>query len=127
MPGPRKILLEAVVLTVALSILAACLKNVGFASAILAGGALVAGNFWLGARRIETLSRVTLQAGEAPSIRPLVWLLRLAGVLAVLWLLLHTFEPLGLLVGLSSVVAVVSLEALRAAARSTPSTSPESP
>jgi hypothetical protein len=127
MPGPRKILLEAALLTVALSLLAACLKQGGFAAAILAGGALVAGNFWLGARRIDTLASIVARSGTAPSVRPLVWLLRLAGVLAVLWHLLQTFEPLGLLVGLCTLVSVITFEALVAAARGALSTSTESP
>lgn len=100
----RDSIILLVVLTVGSAIVGGLLSGVG----TLAGGALVLVNFLLIARLVEQLT-----AGESSGLRiGLGLLIKTIGSLAALVVLLKLLPPIGVTVGLGTVIAVVAVRGL---------------
>jgi len=115
MTPPRTTLASAALLGLAAAIVGGATGGSAFGAGAAAAAGLACADFWLLGRHVRSLT--------ASAVRPstvllgLLSSLRLLLVAAVAWVLLQRFPPLSLLVGFSSVVAAIVLQAAAAASR----------
>ena len=115
---PRTIAASAALFALGAAILGGVAGGPAFGLGVAAAGALACVDFWFLGRRV----RAMVAASTRPStvLLGLLSSLRLLVVLAAAVLLLQRFPPLSLLLGFSSVVAVLVLRALAASLLGSP-------
>lgn len=87
--------------------------NTNFGVALLLSGALTIANFKLAETRVKKMVKAVEEQGQgAALLSGALSLIRLLCTLGLLWLLLERFDPIPILVGLSSIPGVIFLQAL---------------
>lgn len=108
---PRTTILCAASLT-GLAALGAAWWGGSYAAAVLAGGAIAVLDFWWLGRDVRTRFDLFARSGGRPSAWLALSLFRMVAVFGLVWLCLQHLPPVGLLVGLGSVVTAIVVQAV---------------